>query len=191
MFAPRVRPSALLAAHSAPLRPVHAARRIPRSPSLVPPHTQVQPVSGPRASRIFAPATGDSSSALSGPNPGCGLYLPARRAMPLRSLGEGGGLGEEGQTTGQAGCNHRKMNTYARSAANPCEMNTYKITALQVSWNEYLQKIGVGRGELCYLAAGRGARTRRQAGRQENSHSQSIPGGVFRAKRQHEARFSI
>jgi hypothetical protein len=38
------------------------------------------------------------------------------------------------------------MNTYAKRAANPNGMRTYKIIALKASCNEHLQKRGRGAG---------------------------------------------
>jgi len=36
-----------------------------------------------------------------------------------------------------------RMNSYAKCAANPCRMRTYKIIELKVPYNEHLQKMGV------------------------------------------------
>ena len=46
-----------------------------------------------------------------------------------------------------------KMNTYAECAATPCRMRTYKIVGLKASWNEHLQRMGVGEGSYCYPRA--------------------------------------
>jgi hypothetical protein len=54
------------------------------------------------------------------------------------------------QPAGKTGSNPSKMNTYAKCAANPCGMRTYKIIGLKVSWNEHLQKTGGGVGSYCY-----------------------------------------
>ena len=44
----------------------------------------------------------------------------------------------------EIGSNLSEMNTYAKCAANPCAMCTYKIIGLKVSCHEHLQKIGGG-----------------------------------------------
>jgi len=45
---------------------------------------------------------------------------------------------------GGTGAKYRKMNTYAKPAANPRGIRTSKLIRLKVSWNEHLQKMGVG-----------------------------------------------
>ena len=48
---------------------------------------------------------------------------------------------------GGTGAKYRKMNTYAKPAANPRGIRTSKLIRLKVSWNEHLRKSG-GRGGL-------------------------------------------
>ena len=52
---------------------------------------------------------------------------------------------------GRTASNPSKMNTYAKWAAKPCRMRTYKIIGLKVSYNEHLQKMGV---EVLLLPSG-------------------------------------
>jgi hypothetical protein len=78
---------------------------------------------------------------------GCGLYLqPAQ--IRVRNRRQTGTEGIRRSTTRASALrqelNFSKMTTYAKRAANPCGMHTYKIIGLKASWNEHLQKMGGG-----------------------------------------------
>ena len=81
---------------------------------------------------------------------------------------------------GPAGGNLRRMNTYAKRAANPCRMRTSKIIGLKVSCNEHLQKSGGGGGLIVTQRRGLTAvsRSRRVAESSSGELGAEVPRGV-------------
>src|ERR1700690_909419 len=67
-------------------------------------------------------------------------YFLHEGACPRRATAVATPAAKTACSDGPSGSNPSRMNTYAKRAANPCRMCTYKIIGLKVPWNEHLQK---------------------------------------------------
>jgi hypothetical protein len=109
-----LRARALLTRHSAPRQPILPAA-----------------VAGATS---FAPVTAEPGPRWADPTPGAAIDCRSRETTGAGS----------GWSAPRMARNLSRMNTYAKSFANPCGMCTYKIIGLKVSCNEHLRKNGGG-----------------------------------------------
>ena len=70
-------------------------------------------------------------------------FTPSSGASPAQALPKARPISRPpAPNHSKTGSNLRRINTYAKCAANPCGMNTSKIIGLKVSCNQHLQKNG-------------------------------------------------